>query len=103
MTLGGSLVLIAIGAILKFAVTAEISGIDVGTVGVVLMVIGVIGFVISVIWLTNQRRRPTTTAVTEQRRYADPVVEERTYRAAPTERVTERRTTSSEDPYDPRL
>ena len=42
MTIGGSLFLIAVGAILKFAVTADVSGIDLQTVGVILMVIGVV-------------------------------------------------------------
>jgi len=41
------LVLIAIGAILKFAVTTSVSGISLSTVGVVLMVVGIAGLVIS--------------------------------------------------------
>jgi membrane-bound ClpP family serine protease len=56
MRIGGSLLLIALGAILKFAVTAKVSGIDVGVVGVILMVIGVIGLVITVIWMSTRRR-----------------------------------------------
>lgn len=99
MTLGGSLVLFAIGAILKFAVTASVSGIDLGTVGVVLMAVGAVGFVISSAWLLSQRRRASTV---QQRTYAapvvQPVVEDRAYRAAP---PPERRVV--EDPYDPRV
>ncbi len=99
MTLGGSLVLFAIGAILKFAVTAKVSGIDLGTVGVVLMAVGVVGFLISLAWLLSHRRRVTTV---QERTYAapvvPPVVEDRTYRAAP---PPERR--APEDPYDPRV
>ena len=49
MTIGASLFLIAVGAILKFAVTATFVGIDLQVVGVILMVIGVIGFVIGLI------------------------------------------------------
>lgn len=94
MTLGGSLVLIAIGAILKYAVTARVSGIDLGTVGIVLMAVGVVGFLVSLAWLLSQRRRA---AVVQQRSYAAPVVEDRTYRAAPPERRV------VEDPYDPRV
>jgi membrane-bound ClpP family serine protease len=56
MRIGGSLLLIALGAILKFAVTAKVSGIDVGVVGVILMVIGVIGLVITAIWMSTRRR-----------------------------------------------
>ena len=50
MSLGASLFLIAVGAILRFAVTADLAGIDIQTVGTILMVIGVVGFAIS-LWL----------------------------------------------------
>jgi hypothetical protein len=56
MTLGGSLLLIALGAILRFAVTASVNGIDLQTVGVVLMVVGVIGLILGIA-LTVSRRR----------------------------------------------
>jgi hypothetical protein len=50
MRIGSSLVLIAVGAILKFAVTASVSGISLSMVGVVLMVVGIAGLVISLVW-----------------------------------------------------
>ena len=50
MRIGSSLFLIAVGAILYFAVTATIAGIDIQTVGVILMVIGVIGFVLALVF-----------------------------------------------------
>jgi hypothetical protein len=50
VSLGGSLFLVAIGAILRFAVTADLAGIDIQTVGTILMVVGVVGFLIS-LWL----------------------------------------------------
>ncbi len=56
MRIGTSLVLIAIGAILKFAVTTTVSGISVSTVGVVLMVVGVAGLVISLVLANTSRR-----------------------------------------------
>jgi hypothetical protein len=56
MSLGASLFLIAVGAILRFAVTAELSGIDLQVVGTILMVIGVLGFAIS-LWLFLSARR----------------------------------------------
>jgi hypothetical protein len=46
MTIGTSLFLIAIGAILRFAVTVHLAGIDLQTVGVILMVVGVVGLVL---------------------------------------------------------
>ena len=49
MRLGSSLFLIAVGAILYFAVTATLVGIDIQTVGLILMVIGVIGFVLTLV------------------------------------------------------
>ena len=45
MTLGISLLTIAVGAILKFAIKATLAGVDIGTIGVILMVVGCIGFV----------------------------------------------------------
>jgi uncharacterized YccA/Bax inhibitor family protein len=56
MRIGASLVLIAIGAILKFAVTRRISGVDVQTIGVILMVVGAIGLLITLILMTTRRR-----------------------------------------------
>lgn len=59
MGVGTSIVLIAIGAILKFAVTASIGGVELETVGVILMVVGVIGLLVSLIWMVlATRRRP---------------------------------------------
>jgi len=53
MGLGVSLFLIAIGLILWLAVTAEVSGIDINMVGLILVVIGAIGLLISMIfWST---------------------------------------------------
>jgi hypothetical protein len=57
MTIGASLFLIAIGAILKFAVTAEVDVIDIQTAGVILMVVGGVGFLLGLFLLT---RGPTT-------------------------------------------
>ncbi|HEY7195627.1 MAG TPA: hypothetical protein VH306_00400 [Gaiellaceae bacterium] len=42
-----SLILIAVGAILAFAVTATVSGIDLDTVGVILMIVGGVGLLLS--------------------------------------------------------
>ena len=58
MGIGGSIFLLALGAILAFAVNADISGLDINVVGYVLMLAGLIGLVIT-IWYWNSRRRPT--------------------------------------------
>ena len=59
MTIGASIFLIAVGAILKYAVTATVAGIDIQTVGLILMIAGVVGLVIGLFLLTQtERRRP---------------------------------------------
>jgi len=57
MRIGSSLVLIAIGAILKFAVTTSVSGVNLATVGVVLIVVGLAGLAISLAMASSARRR----------------------------------------------
>jgi hypothetical protein len=53
MGVGVSLFLIAIGLILWLAVSAEVSGIDINMVGLILVIIGAIGLLISMIfWST---------------------------------------------------
>jgi hypothetical protein len=56
MTIGGALFCIATGAILYFAVTAELAGIDIQTVGLILMVIGAFGLALGLVLMS--RRRP---------------------------------------------
>jgi hypothetical protein len=45
-----SLLLVAVGAVLRFAVTADASGINLQTAGMVLMIVGAIGVVLSLIF-----------------------------------------------------
>ena len=56
MGIGTSLFLIAVGAILYFAVDADISGLEISTIGIILMVVGVIGLLISLFLLSSARR-----------------------------------------------
>lgn len=53
MGIGTSIFLIAIGAILAFAVHASVSGIDLQTIGVILMVVGAIGAVLSMLFWSS--------------------------------------------------
>ena len=49
--------LIALGAILKWAVTVHNShGVNINTVGVILMIVGLAGLVITLVWLSTRRR-----------------------------------------------
>jgi hypothetical protein len=50
VTIGTSIVLIAVGALLKYAVTAETDFIDLQTAGVVLMLVGILGLILSLLY-----------------------------------------------------
>jgi hypothetical protein len=50
MGIGVSVFLLAVGAILAFAVEVEMSGVDIDTVGVILMIVGVIGLLMSMLF-----------------------------------------------------
>jgi Flp pilus assembly protein protease CpaA len=67
MTIGTSIFLIALGAILKFAVTASVAGIEIQTVGVILMVAGAIGLVIGLFLISADRRREDRVVVDDRR------------------------------------
>jgi hypothetical protein len=70
MALGTSLFLIAVGAILRYAVSDSLEGIDIPTIGLILLIIGVIGLLISLFTMTlwdRDRRR----GVVEERRVVD--------------------------------
>ena len=55
MTIGASLVLIASGAILKYAVTAKAEGIDLQTTGVILMAVGGLALALSLLFWASGR------------------------------------------------
>lgn len=63
MTIGGSIVLIVLGAILAFAVEVDIEGLDIRVIGFILMLGGVVGLIIG---LSLWQRRGRTTRVVEQ-------------------------------------
>jgi hypothetical protein len=53
MGLGVSLFLIAVGAILTWAVNATVSGLELTTIGVILMIVGIVGLVLSMIFWSS--------------------------------------------------
>jgi len=76
--IGTSIFLIAVGAILKYAVTADVSGVNLDTVGVILMVVGIVGLLLSLLWMTIWADRRHGGAVVADRAVAtEPVVRER--------------------------
>ncbi|MFF5084708.1 DUF6458 family protein [Paractinoplanes atraurantiacus] len=89
MGIGGSIFLLAVGAILAFAVNADISGLDINIIGWILMAAGLVGLIIT-LWYWNSRRRTVVT-----RQTAAPVV-------APNQQVrSEYRETRREDAPPP--
>jgi hypothetical protein len=67
MGIGVSLILVAAGAILTWAVDATVSGLNIHTIGVILMVVGVVGLLLSLMFWSSWggpagmgRRRATT-------------------------------------------
>ena len=56
MYFGISIFLGVVGAILRFAVADSVDGVDLATIGVILMIAGAIGLVISFIQLASRRR-----------------------------------------------
>ncbi len=56
MRIGGSLFLIAVGAILKWAITDHVNGVNLPMIGLILMVVGIIGLVLSLILASTRRR-----------------------------------------------
>ena len=56
MTYGGSVALIVIGAILRFAISYSPASVNLQLVGVILMIAGVIGLVVSLVWMFGRRR-----------------------------------------------
>jgi hypothetical protein len=69
MGIGVSILLIAAGAILTWAVNATVSGLEIQTVGVILLIVGIVGLVLSLIFWSSwggfggARRRTTVDEV----------------------------------------
>ncbi len=76
MPLGTSIFLIAVGAILRYAVTATTSGISLPTVGLILMIVGIAGLVLSIFymlaWAPRRRGVVASERVVERDPYREP-------------------------------
>jgi hypothetical protein len=81
VTIGGSIALLIIGAILAYAVNYEFSGVDIRLVGVILMVGGLIGLVVGIIRIVSARRamERRTPPVREEYYYEDGYTHRRPY------------------------
>ncbi|MGI8427925.1 MAG: DUF6458 family protein [Solirubrobacteraceae bacterium] len=67
MGLGTSIFLIAVGAILRFAISVTTHGFDLHTVGLILLIVGIAGLVISLFWMTMWRDRQRGVATVGRR------------------------------------
>ena len=74
MGIGGSIFLIAVGAILAFAVHVSVGWLSLNVVGFVLMIAGVVGLLLTLWFWSNRRRTVATTPVPVER---ERVVDER--------------------------
>jgi Domain of unknown function (DUF6458) len=72
VTIGGSIALIIIGAILKFAISWEPNGINLPLVGLILLIAGIVGLVISLALTISKNRQRGSTQVYEERRFTEP-------------------------------
>jgi hypothetical protein len=74
MPLGTSIFLIAVGAILRYAVTATTSGVDLQTVGLILIIVGIVGIALSLFWMFSwrPRRGATRDRIVERDPYEPP-------------------------------
>ena len=73
MTMGTGLILLAAGAILRYAVNDSVDSIDLETVGLILMIVGAIAFIVGAIYAFGRRDRVARETVVERER--PPVVE----------------------------
>ena len=72
MTIGGSIALIVIGAILKWGILWKPAHVDLQLIGVILMIAGVAGLIISITFQVMRRRQRASAQVYEERRYTQP-------------------------------
>jgi hypothetical protein len=56
MKIGAGLLLIAVGAVLKFAVTKQFTGVSIGVIGVIMMIVGAVGLLLTLILMSTRRR-----------------------------------------------
>lgn len=57
MSIGTSIFLIAVGAIIRYAVTFHVSGVSRPTIGLILIIAGIAGVVMSLVYMATARRR----------------------------------------------
>ena len=69
MGIGVSVFLLAVGAILAFAIEVSADGINLNTVGIILMIAGAIGLLVSLVMMSQMTRRRTGETIVREERY----------------------------------
>jgi hypothetical protein len=72
VTIGGSIALIVIGAVLRFAITWKPFHVNLQVIGVILMIGGAVGLIIAIALIATRRRGRPASEVYEERRYTEP-------------------------------
>ena len=73
MTFAASIFLIAVGAILRFATHFHVKGLDLRTIGLILMIVGILGLIIAFWqWAVWSRRARRSEVLVDDRRAVDP-------------------------------
>jgi hypothetical protein len=70
VTIGGSIALIIIGAILRFGITWQPRYVNIPVIGLIIMIGGIVGVGISVGTMVTRRRREQAARAAEERRYS---------------------------------
>jgi hypothetical protein len=77
MGIGAGIFLVAVGAILTFAVNVTATGFNIHTIGVILMIVGIAGILLDLVLFMPRRRQ--TTVVTDNRVVEPTVTRTTTY------------------------
>jgi hypothetical protein len=76
MTFAASIFLLALGAILRYALDVHVKGVSIDTVGLILMIAGAVGLVIALyqelVWSRRTRADEVAPAVEERREVREP-------------------------------
>ncbi len=67
MTIGTSIFLIAVGAIIRYALSFSVSGVSRPVIGLILIIAGIVGLVLSLIYMASTRRGVVDGAYEEPR------------------------------------
>jgi hypothetical protein len=71
VTIGGSIALIIVGAVLRFGITWKPSHVDLQAIGLILMIAGAAALVMSIVFLAIRRRDRASANVYEERHYTE--------------------------------